>query len=252
VSENNKLDDEAIGTSAPVVTDMPADGNRGKKRLWWVLASLALVVIIAAATVVWCRYQERQVHQEAVNACSNVSSTAMSTGSGLQETIQDAHETVKDSENQVLDPATVKTLADTLHNIKEDEVTVSCDPGMTVSELDHNREMANEWNVKHRELIVTINQQRSAVIASVSKKALADAQAGLAQKNDEARSLLAESEGKVVDNSARERLQKVIEQVGEVGSTQVGDYRKAVDSLNDAMEAVRESMSISASDFSHR
>ncbi|OZG50881.1 hypothetical protein [Bombiscardovia coagulans] len=212
------------------------------KRLWVLVVAVSVVVVMVVMGVFWYQHAQQQAHQKAFSACTNAGTRAEQTSKRLTQSVQDARTLVSGGEQQVADPTTVKTLADTLHTVKEDELSVSCDPGMSTRELEHNQQAANTWNTRHAQLLTTLDHQRTVVNASRGKKTLVDAQTQLHTKKEEARKLLADSEHKVADNTCREALQQAISEADQLSSTQADDYVKAGANLDRTMSSVTQNM----------
>lgn len=238
----NQSNDEVNETSKPLPSKTPGKKTISIQRLWVLVVAVSVVVVMVVVGVFWYQHAQQQAHQKAFSACTNAGARAEQTSKRLTKSVQDARTLVSGGEQQVADPTTVKTLADTLHTVMEDELSVSCDPGMSTRELEHNQQAANTWNTRHAQLLTTLDHQRTVVSASRGKKTLVDAQTQLHAKKEEARKLLADSEHKVADNTCREALQQALGEADQLSSTQVDDYVKAGANLDRTMSSVTQNM----------
>lgn len=238
--ETKTLSDMDDFVSPPAI--VPEDGgdpSDGKPRPKWlvpVVAAVVVVVVAVAGLVGWRVFESRR-HDAALDSCTQaVKAVQGRTGSDRMAQYREAAGIKAD---QVKDAKTVLAMA---RSVKDAEglkrQTVQCKASMSTADL--NAEAGKARKIDSRFAVVAKSAQ--AVLASRGAKALDDAKAALDGKKGEASRLLADSDGKVADNAARDGLQKAIDQAGRVRSGKAKAYQDAAAALQSAMDQVNASI----------
>lgn len=109
---------------------------------------------------------------------------------------------------QVLDPKTVDALKSASEAKEPKLVTCTATDTQGLNQATDGIERNSKWYERHTK---SLNIAVKAVTDSKAAKALADAKTGLKNSLDQAKSLLASSDGNVADNATRETLSNAID-----------------------------------------
>ncbi|MBI0142253.1 hypothetical protein H3V02_03550 [Bifidobacterium sp. W8106] len=217
----------------------PNSDEAKERRPKWMIPLIAVVVVSVlalAGVFAWRAYEHRQ-HDSALSSCSQ----AVSNLHGLTRPSQLAryHEAVAVRADQVKDVKTIKTMNRSVKAVGSlRPQTLQCKTSMSTESLEATANKFKKLDAGYHAVYKAAN----AVLASRDAKTLDDAKAALSGKINEAKKLLQDSDGKVADNTARDNLQKVIDQAGQVTGGEIKAYQDAVSALQVATDRVNASM----------
>lgn len=234
------------------VVEDPRDGKGGKKKTKVIIISMiaALVVIAAIIGGVWYwrsseqRQENRQLHQDALTACTEAVGQNSTAQKALTKALADAKSAQSITADQVTDGATVDTLKKAIAAVKNVEA-VECKTSASTSDLKEYAKTATSQTKTAKKNATAITAAAKAVTDSKNAKDQANAQQALQGKIAEAQTLLDNSLYAVDDNSTRVTLESDIANANTVLSQQGTDVKAmqdAVNTLTASMDAVNTSM----------
>lgn len=234
------------------VVEVPRDGKGGKKKTKVIIISMiaALVVIAAVIGGVWYwrsseqRQENRQLHQDALTACTEAMDQNYTAQKALTKALADAKSAQSITADQVADGATVDALKKAIAAVKNVEA-VECKTSASTSDLKEYAKTADIQTKTAKKNTAAITAAAKAVTDSKNAKDQANAQQALQGKIAEAQTLLDNSLYAVDDNSTRVTLESDIANANTVLSQQGTDVKAmqdAVNMLTASMDAVNTSM----------
>ena len=241
---NNSMDGSATQEPAPVPN--PSEGKKNKAAL--IVAAIIAVVLVVSVTVgvvVWRRGESAKL-EAAKEACSNALASVTKAKSVYAKAVANASEAKSVTAEQVADAKVVAALS------KELDATAPKTLSCTASDADGLNAAADKlnsrakWFTAHEQSVKTASEN---VSKSRDEKTLNDARKALSDKEQAARKLLKDSDGKTSDNVARAQLTEAINAAVEAGKgsdlkkmSEAGSgLDKAMKSVNDAISAKQKS-----------
>ena len=230
----------------------PRDGKGGKKKTKVIVISvIAALVVIAAIIGGVCywrsseqRQENRQLHQDALTACTEAVDQNSTAQKALTKALADAKSAQSITADQVADGATVDALKKAIAAVKNVEA-VECKTSASTSDLKEYAKTATSQTKTAKKNATAITVAAKAVTDSKNAKDQANAQQALQGKIAEAQTLLDNSLYAVDDNSTRVTLESDIANANTVLSQQGTDVKAmqdAVNTLTASMDAVNTSM----------
>ncbi|AUD90636.1 hypothetical protein DRBB27_0495 [Bifidobacterium breve] len=230
----------------------PRDGKGGKKKTKVIVISvIAALVVIAAIIGGVCywrsseqRQENRQLHQDALTACTEAVDQNSTAQKALTKALADAKSAQSITADQVADGATVDALKKAIAAVKNVEA-VECKTSASTSDLKEYAKTATSQTKTAKKNATAITAAAKAVTDSKNAKDQANAQQALQGKIAEAQTLLDNSLYAVDDNSTRVTLESDIANANTVLSQQGTDVKAmqdAVNTLTASMDAVNTSM----------
>ena len=230
----------------------PRDGKGGKKKTKVIVISvIAALVVIAAIIGGVCywrsseqRQENRQLHQDALTACTEAVDQNSTAQKALTKALADAKSAQSITADQVADGATVDALKKAIAAVKNVEA-VECKTSASTSDLKEYAKTATSQTKTAKKNATAITAAAKAVTDSKNAKDQANAQQALQGKIAEAQTLLDNSLYAVDDNSTRVTLESDIANADTVLSQQGTDVKAmqdAVNTLTASMDAVNTSM----------
>ena len=230
----------------------PRDGKGGKKKTKVIVISvIAALVVIAAIIDGVCywrsseqRQENRQLHQDALTACTEAVDQNSTAQKALTKALADAKSAQSITADQVADGATVDALKKAIAAVKNVEA-VECKTSASTSDLKEYAKTATSQTKTAKKNATAITAAAKAVTDSKNAKDQANAQQALQGKIAEAQTLLDNSLYAVDDNSTRVTLESDIANANTVLSQQGTDVKAmqdAVNTLTASMDAVNTSM----------
>ena len=230
----------------------PRDGKGGKKKTKVIVISvIAALVVIAAIIGGVCywrsseqRQENRQLHQDALTACTEAVDQNSTAQKALTKALADAKSAQSITADQVADGATVDALKKAIAAVKNVEA-VECKTSASTSDLKEYAKTATSQTKTAKKNATAITAAAKAVTDSKNAKDQANAQQALQSKIAEAQTLLDNSLYAVDDNSTRVTLESDIANANTVLSQQGTDVKAmqdAVNTLTASMDAVNTSM----------
>ena len=234
------------------VVESPRGGKGGRKKTKVIIISIiaALVVIAAIIGGVWYwrsseqRQENRQLHQDALTACTEAVDQNSTAQKALTKALADAKSAQSITADQVADGATVDALKKAVAAVKNVEA-VECKTSASTSDLKEYAKTATSQTKTAKKNATAITAAAKAVTDSKNAKDQANAQQALQSKIAEAQTLLDNSLYAVDDNSTRVTLESDIANANTVLSQQGTDVKAmqdAVNTLTASMDAVNTSM----------
>jgi hypothetical protein len=248
ITEEEEPDTTVEEEQGGILEEAPQSGH-ARRRLWVVIAMLVAMALVLGGVWGWNVHRSRLL-DEARAGCATASDV-LRVDMNRYSTLLDGDATMAGgiTAKQVLDPKTVDTLKSAL-NVDEPTL-VSCTATDTqgLNRATKGIERNSKWYGRHMK---SLNIAVKAVNDSKAAKILADAKTALKGSLDQAKSLLASSDGKVADNATRETLTTAIDKAGQVyAAKDVKDAKDAKDAkkyddarttLEQAMKSVNDSM----------
>ena len=249
IEQNPEPVEEPEGDRAAEVS---RGGKGGKKKTKVIIISMiaALVVIAAVIGGVWDwrsseqRQENRQLHQDALTACTEAMDQNYTAQKALTKALADAKSAQSITADQVADGATVDALKKAIAAVKNVEA-VECKTSASTSDLKEYAKTATSQTKTAKKNATAITAAAKAVTDSKNAKDQANAQQALQGKIAEAQTLLDNSLYAVDDNSTRVTLESDIANANTVLSQQGTDVKAmqdAVNTLTASMDAVNTSM----------
>lgn len=249
IEQNPEPVEEPEGDRAAEVS---RGGKGGKKKTKVIIISMiaALVVIAAVIGGVWYwrsseqRQENRQLHQDALTACTEAMDQNYTAQKALTKALADAKSAQSITADQVADGATVDALKKAIAAVKNVEA-VECKTSASTSDLKEYAKTATSQTKTAKKNATAITAAAKAVTDSKNAKDQANAQQALQGKIAEAQTLLDNSLYAVDDNSTRVTLESDIANANTVLSQQGTDVKAmqdAVNTLTASMDAVNTSM----------
>ena len=249
IEQNPEPVEEPEGDRAAEVS---RGGKGGKKKTKGIIISViaALVVIAAIIGGVWYwrsseqRQENRQLHQDALTACTEAMDQNYTAQKALTKALADAKSAQSITADQVADGATVDALKKAIAAVKNVEA-VECKTSASTSDLKEYAKTATSQTKTAKKNATAITAAAKAVTDSKNAKDQANAQQALQGKIAEAQTLLDNSLYAVDDNSTRVTLESDIANANTVLSQQGTDVKAmqdAVNTLTASMDAVNTSM----------
>lgn len=233
---------EPVETAAANVAEARG-GVDGRKRPKWLLPLIAVVcavVLVVAGVVGWNMYRGAKL-AEAKEACATAADGVRSQANEYNALLNgDAADAAAVKAEQVKDAKTVESLGKELKaSAPEYEGCVAEDAkGLDAATVKLNEQA--DWYETHEQ---SLSKAVRAVTESKAAKTLETAKTNLTAKLDEASKLLADSDGKVQDNTTRETLTNAIDAATRLkdanDATKIDKARKT---LEDAINGVNASV----------
>ena len=248
IEDAEQQDDDRKSRPAPLPAEMRTepDGARSAgagRAIRKAGAALLAAAILTAAGIGVYRMIERgqeAARKQAYQTCMQArKDTAKTFGRTLRTEYASALNVTAD---QVEDPSAVSRLHRLMDSIDGRIPLKNCNPQDTKTGLGQ-AEAGMRRSIGSREkLYEAVARAAKAVLASRDAKALDDAKAALEAKKSEASRLLADSDGKVADNAARDGLQQAISQAGQAKGGKAKAYQDAAAALQAAIDQVNASV----------
>lgn len=233
---------EPVETAAANVAEARG-GVDGRKRPKWLLPLIAVVcavVLVVAGVVGWNMYRGAKL-AEAKEACATAADTVRNNANEYNALLNgDAADAAAVKAEQVKDSKTVESLGKELTaSAPEYEGCVAENAqGLDAATVKLNEQA--DWYETHEK---SLSKAVRAVAESKAAKRLDAAKTNLTAKLDEASKLLADSDGKVQDNTTRETLTNAIDAATRLkdanDATKIDKARKT---LEDAINGVNASV----------
>ena len=248
IEDAGEQDDGRNGSPAPQPPEMQTepDGKRNAgtgRTIRKAGAVLVTVAILAGAGIGIRRIIENgqeTARTQAYQTCMQArKDTAKTFGRNLRTEYASA---LGVTAEQVEDPSTVRTLHHLMESMDGRTPLENCNPQDTTAGLGQAAAGMRRSIGSQEKLYAAVARAAKAVIASRDAKALEDARTALDAKREEASRLLADSDGKVADNAARDGLQQAIDQAGQAKGDKAKAYRDAADALQAAIDRVNASV----------
>ena len=236
-SEVEEADEEAKVDQTPPTVVPEEDTTSGRRhRKWLVVVIVAVVVVVVAGLAGW-RVVENRRHGSALESCNLAAKSLQErTSSAKMARYREASGVKAD---QVKDAKTVTNMSSSVKaagGLKPS--LIQCNASMSTGELNTAVSKAKKLDSDYAALA----KSAKAVLASRDAKTLDDAKAALDGKKGEASRLLADSDGKVVDNATRDGLQQAIDQAGQAKGDKAKAYQDAANALQAAIDQVNASV----------
>lgn len=224
------------------------DGHGMKKpRPKWMFPTITLVctiTVIAALIIGWYSIDARKKLDAARSDCTTSMKLAVDAKTDWTDLLsQDTTvNAAKITDKQVADTAVISQLKTAMSGSTITDA-IDCSDSTDAHSLqqmaEHNRGIADAY----KEQTTTLSAMVKTVVDSQRKKTLLDAQTLLNSKLDEARKLLATSDGNVQDNAARSMLSDAINTVDKhKTSTNIDELNELTNTLTAAMQTVNDSI----------
>lgn len=235
--------DPSVEQDEAVTKERESGTTHTRRGLWVVIATIVAITLAVGGVWGWNAHQSSLL-DEARTGCAQASD-GLRVDMNRYSTLLDGDAATAGGvpAKQVEDPKTLDALKSAV-NAKEPRL-VSC-TATDMRGLDRATdgiERNSKWYGRHTK---SLNVAVKAVNDSKNAKTLADARKELKNSLDQAKSLLASSDGKVADNATRETLSTAIDKgQGAYDAKDVRNpqaYRDAKDRLDKAMKAVDDSM----------
>lgn len=241
MNENDKTEIlEPVETPAENITEPSKDGSRRPKWLPPLVAAVCAVILVAAGIIGWNAYSGAKL-AEAKEACVTAADTVRNNANEYNALLNgDAADAAAVKAEQVKDSKTVESLGKELKaSAPEYEGCVAENAqGLDAATVKLNEQA--DWYETHEK---SLSKAVRAVAESKAAKRLDDAKTNLTAKLDEASKLLADSDGKVQDNTTRETLTNAIDAATRLkdanDATKIDKARKT---LEDAINGVNASV----------
>ncbi|MDN5978662.1 MULTISPECIES: colicin transporter [Bifidobacterium] len=238
-----KEPEASVEQDEDAATERESGTTHTRRGLWIVIAAIVVVALVVGGVWGWNLHRSRLL-DEARTGCAQASDV-LRVGMNRYSTLLDGDAATAGEvpAKQVLDTKTLDALKSA--TAAKEPPLVSCTATDTdgldraMKGIDRN----SKWYAVHTK---SLNAAVKAVNDSKAAKSLADARTGLKGSLDQAKTLLASSDGKVADNATREALSTAIDKAGQVYDAKdvrnPQAYRDAKDRLDKAMKAVDDSM----------
>ena len=236
-SEVEEADEEAKVDQTPPTVVPEENTTSGRRHRKWLVAVIVAVVVVVVAGLAGWRMVENRRHGSALESCNWAAKSLQERTSSAKMARYREASVVKADE--VKDAMTVTNMSSSVKAADGLKPSlIQCNASMSTGELNNAVSKAKKLDSDYAALA----KSAKAVLASRDAKTLDDAKAALDGKKGEASRLLADSDGKVVDNATRDGLQQAIDQAGQVKGDEAKVYQEAAGSLQAAIDRVNASM----------
>ncbi|WP_018142989.1 hypothetical protein [Alloscardovia criceti] len=227
-----------------------SDRNTRRILIWGIVAVLVISLIVAVA-IFWRNTANAQTHQQILAECVSSRKAAEDSSAALQKVVDDAQSATSTQSSEVDDTTVLTKVKNAVNqasaSIASEKDLQSCTTELSDAQLQSITSQADEIVTNQTQYTTTINDSVSAVDSAKSNKSISSAKNDLSSKRQEAQTLYDQSAGKVSDETTRENLKKAIDEADELiaqstKSVTATQYSAAVDTLNNTMTAVQNSM----------
>ena len=237
-SEVEEADEEAkVDKAPPTVVPGDEDTTSGRRHRKWLVAVIVAVVVVVVAGLAGWRVVENRRHGSALESCNRAAKslqerTSFAKMARYREASGVKADEVKDAKTVTNMSSSVKAAGGLKPSL------IQCNASMSTGELNTAVSKAKKLDSEYE----AVSKAAKAVLASRDAKTLDDAKAALDGKKGEASRLLADSDGKVVDNATRDGLQQAIDQAGQAKGDKAKAYQDAANALQAAIDQVNASV----------
>ncbi|TCD54176.1 hypothetical protein EJ419_03800 [Alloscardovia theropitheci] len=239
------------GTHAHKVSDEEASARNTRRMLIWGIAGVLVIALVVGLTIFFRNMANAQTHEQLLATCTSSRESAQTSSANLQKLVNDTNSVASTQSVDVEDTSTLTRIKNAINqanaSINSEKDLDACTASLSDIQLRNIAQQADTIVNNQTEYTTAINKAKTAVENSKATKTQSNAKNDLTSKRQEAQTLYDQSNGKVTDETTRTNLKKAIDAADQLIAQNIknvtsSQYSSAIDTLNNTMTAVQNSM----------